>query len=162
MFTLTVSLDSFSLYIVAADILILLTYILYLYQKKRNIEKSINSISEFISQYFMSTGVEVQVTCFRLEENKRFVTLIESEPLQRFRYSNVLERNLIAHISKTTDNVVEKIYWRFPLQLHKDTIGIDEKNNLESNDFYFLDTQDLDKSKSGYKISEASWGEFEK
>jgi len=162
MFTLTVSLDSFSLYIVAADILILLTYILYLYQKKRNIEKSINSISEFISQYFMSTGVEVQVTCFRLEENKRFVTLIESEPLQRFRYSNVLERNLIAHISKTTDNVVEKIYWRFPLHLHKDTIGIDEKNNLEINDFYFLDTQDLDKSKSGYKISEASWGEFEK
>jgi hypothetical protein len=72
MFTLTVSLDSFSLYIVAADILILLTYILYLYQKKRNIEKSINSISEFITQYFMSTGVEVQVTCFRLEENNRF------------------------------------------------------------------------------------------
>lgn len=162
MFTLTISLDSLSLYIVAADILILLTYILYLFQKKRNIEKSINSISEFITQYFRGTGAEVQVTCFKLEESKRFVTLIESEPLKRFRYSNVLESNLIAHISKITGNIVEKIYWRFPLQLHKDTIDIDEKNNLENDDFYFLDVQDLDKSKSGYKVSEASWGEFER
>jgi len=31
-----------------------------------------------------------------------------------------------------------------------------------NDDFYFLDVQDLDKSKIGYKVSEASWGEFER
>jgi len=91
------------------------------------LEKSINSISKFITQYFMRTGAEVQATCFKLEGNKRFVTLIESEPLKRFRYSNVLESNLIAHISKITGNVVVKIYWRFPVQLHKGSISADKK-----------------------------------
>jgi len=49
-----------------------------------------------------------------IEGMKRFVTLIESQPLKRFRYSNVLENNLIAHIYQKTGNTVEKIFWRFP------------------------------------------------
>lgn len=159
MFTLTVSLDSFSLYIVAADVLILLAYILYLFQKKRNLEKSIKSITEFISEYFMNTGTKVEVTCFKLEGHKRFVTLIESEPLKRFRYSNILESNLIAHTLKVTGNVVEKIYWRFPVQINKEAMAAEEKNNTAS-DEYFLDVQGLVKIKDGYEVSEASWNEF--
>lgn len=161
MFTLTVSLNFLSLYLVAADIFILLTYILYIFQKKRNLEKSIKSITELITEYFMNTGVEVQVTCFKLEGDKRFVTLIETEPLKRFRYSNVLESNLIAHIFKITGNVVEKIYWRFPVPIVKGAMAAEEKNNLASDDLYFLDVQGLAKIKDGYKVSEASWDEFE-
>lgn len=161
MFTLTVSLDSLSLYIVAADVLILLTYILYLFQKKRNLEKSIKSITEFITEYFMNTGAEVQVACFKLEGNKHFVTLIESEPLKRFRYSNVLESNLIAHIFKITGNVVEKIYWRFPVKIYKDVMTAEEKNNLESDDLYFSDAQALANTQAEYNVSEVSWDEYE-
>jgi len=160
MFTLTVSLDSFSLYIVAADVLILLAYILYLFQKKRNLEKSIKSITEFITEYFMNTGAKVEITCFKLEGHNRFVTLIESEPLKRFRYSNILERNLIAHTFKVTGNVVEKIYWRFPVPINKEAIAAEDKTNPVS-DEYFLDVQSVVKIKSGYEVSDASWNEFE-
>jgi len=184
MFTLTVSLDSLSLYIVAADVLILLVYVLYLLQKKRSLEKSIKSIAEFITVYFMNTGAEVQVTCFKLEGDHHFVTLIESAPLKRFRYSNVLESSLIAHIFKTTGNVVEKIYWRFPVPLQKDSIQKDamqedamqedaiqenvivaeEKNTLNtlvSDDLYFSDVQTLAKMQEEYNVSEVSWDEYE-
>lgn len=161
MFTLTVSLDSLAVYIVAADVVILLTYILYVFNKKRLLDKSIKNITEFIEEYFMNTGAEVQVTCFKLEGNKRFVALIQSEPLKRFRCSNVLEGNLITHISDVTGNMVEKIYWRFPIKLNKDLITAAEKNSLESDDLYFSDGYAIAEAAREYKVSEVSWDQYE-
>lgn len=161
MFTLTVSLDSLSVYIAAADVVILLVYVLYLFQKKRSLDNSIKKITEFITEYFMNTGAEVQVTCFKLEGRRHFVTLIESEPLKRFRYSNVLESNLISHIFKITGNVIEKIYWRFPVQIQKDATAVEGKNSLEADDLYFSDVHALAKTQTEYKVSEMSWDEYE-
>ena len=161
MFTLTISLDALAIYIVAADIVILLTYILYIFYKKRQLNKSIENITAFITEYFRNSGTEVQVTCFKLEGNKRFVTLIESQPLKRFRYSNILESNLTSHIFKVTGNVVEKIYWRFPMQLQKVALAATEKNSLASDDLYFSDGYALAEAQGEYKVSEVSWDEFE-
>ncbi len=160
MFTLTVSLDSLSLYIVAVDILILLTYVLYIYQKKRNLEKAIQKITVFITDYFMHTGAEVQVSCFKVDGNKRFVTLIESQPLKRFRYSNVLESNIISHIYKITGYIVEKIYWRFPVQVQRESYPQEEKYIKASEDTYFADIHTLTNTDGEYKVSEVSWDEF--
>lgn len=163
MFTLTISLDSLAVYIVAADILVLLIYILYIFQKKRSLEASIKSITAFITAYFMNTGAEVKVTCFKVEGDKHFVTLIESEPLKRFRYSNVLENNLISHIFKTTGNVVEKIYWRFPVPLGKAALAAEDAGNQLSDDIYFSDVPALVGvgPDAEYSVSEMSWDEFE-
>lgn len=163
MFTLTISLDSLSVYIVTVDILVLLIYILYLFQKKRVLEKSIKSITSFITAYFMNTGAEVKVSCFKVDGDRHFVTLIESEPLKRFRYSNVLENNLITHIFKTTGNVVEKIYWRFPVPLTKTVADADDVGNQLSNDIYFSDVPVIAviKPDAEYSVSEMSWDEFE-
>lgn len=161
MFTLSVSFDSLPLYIFAANILIVLTYILHLFQKKRNLEKSIKNIADFITEYFVNAGTKVQVTCFQLQGTKRFVTLIESEPLKLFRHSNLLESNLIAHILKITGNVVEKIYWRFPVSIINNAMTSEDEKNLVSDDLYFLDVHVLAKAQSAYKVSEASWDEFE-
>lgn len=160
MFTLTLTLDSVSMYIVAADIVILLSYVLYLFHKKRQLEKATRNITEFISDYFTHTGAEVRVSCYQLEGMKRFVTLIESQPLKRFRYSNVLENNLIAHIYQKTGNTVEKIFWRFPVVMHQDSIVDDDKSNIESDDSYFLDVPSTNFDNPTYKVSEASWDEF--
>lgn len=161
MFTLTLSLDSLSLYIVGFDVLALLAYILYLFHKKRNLEKSIKSIADFISDYFINTGTEVQVACYKIADDKRFVVLIQSEPLKRFRYSNILESNLIAHTFKITGKIVEKIYWRFPVQIQKDAIEDEAGNNPERDDLYFSDVPALSDANGKYKVSEASWDEFE-
>lgn len=161
MFTLTVSLDSLAVYIVAAGVVILLTYILYILNKKRLLDKSIKSITEFIESYFMNTGVGVQVTCFKLEGNKRFVVLIQSQASKRFRCSNVLEGDLITHISDVTGNIVEKIYWRFPINLTKDLITAAEKNSLESDDLYFSEGYVIAEAAREYKVSEVSWDQYE-
>jgi hypothetical protein len=100
------------------------------------------------------------VTCFKLDGYKRFVTLIESQPLKRFRYSNVLENNLISHIYQKTGNTVEKIYWRFPVEIHKDEIVAEARNEAISDDSYFVDIQAATDAGSTYKVSEASWDEF--
>jgi hypothetical protein len=163
MFTLTISLDSLSIYIVAVDILVLLIYILYLFQKKRALDASIKSISSFITVYFMNTGAEVKVSCFKVEGDKHFVTLVESKPLKRFRYSNVLENNLISHIFKTTGNVVEKIYWRFPIQLSKADDDTADAGDQFNDDTYFTDVPALVTVKPDidYSVSELSWDEFQ-
>jgi hypothetical protein len=132
-------------------------------QKKKALEKSIKSISAFIAIYFSKTGAAVKVSCFKVEGDKHFVTLIESEPLKRFRYSNVLENYLISHIFKTTGNVVEKIYWRFPVQLSKTTPEADDAGNQLSDDIYFLDVSALGRVKpdAEYSVLEMSWAEFQ-
>lgn len=161
MFTLTLSLDSLAVYIVAADVLLLLAYVLYLLHKKRRLEKAIATITQFITDYFMNTGAEVRVSCFKLDGHKRFVTLIESQPLKRFRYSNVLENNLSSHIHKLTGNMVEKIYWRFPIQLRKEDALIEDSSITQNDDMYFSDGYALAREKGEYKVSEVSWDEFE-
>lgn len=165
MFTMTISLDSLSLYIVAIDVLALLSYVLYIYHNKRRLEKSIREITDFITDYFLHTGAEVRVTCFKVDGNRRYVTLIESQPLKRFRYSNVLESNLIGHVFKVTGNIVEKIYWRFPVQLNQNTMAaqqmaVEENANTE-NDLYFSEVHKMTESNAEYNVNEVSWDEFE-
>jgi hypothetical protein len=160
MITLTLTLDSLATYIVAFDIIILLIYVLYIYQKNRELDKSIKNITDFITEYFTHTGADVRVTCFKLDGYKRFVTLIESQPLKRFRYSNVLENNLISHIFQKTGNTVEKIYWRFPVEIHKDEIVAEARNEAIGDDSYFVDIQATADASATYKVSEASWDEF--
>ncbi len=160
MITLTLTLDSLSTYIVIIDILVLLSYVLYLFRKNRALEQSIQNITDFITEYFTHTGADVHVTCFKLDGNKRFVTLIESQPLKRFRYSNVLENNLISHIYQKTGNTVEKIYWRFPVQVHKEQLVAETHGEALADDGYFVDIHAANNASSTYKVSEASWDEF--
>jgi len=161
MFTLTISLNSLALYIVAADVLILLSYILYILHKKRQLNKGKAAITDFITGYFGNIGAEPRVTCFKLDANNHFVTLIESEPLKVFRYSIILENNLISHIFKTTGIVVEKIYWRFPIKLSRETVAISDGNNLADDDAYFSDVHAMAKAQDEYKVSEVPWDQYE-
>lgn len=165
MFTLTLSLDSLSMYIVALDIIVLLSYVLYVFNKKRLIENAVNKISEFIADYFMSSGAEVRVTCIKVDGDKRFVVMIESKPLKRFRYSNVLESNLISHAYKITGNTIEKIYWRFPIEADRtDSAETVRGQNSEvantEDDLYFADAYERAKAQAEYKVSELTWDEY--
>ena len=160
MITLTLTLDSLATYIVAIDIIVLLAYVLYLFRRNRALEQSVKNITDFITEYFTHTGADVRVTCFKLDGYKRFVTLIESQPLKRFRYSNVLENNLISHIYQKTGNTVEKIYWRFPVEIHRDEVATEAHCEAVSDDSYFVDIHAIAEAGATYKVSEASWDEF--
>lgn len=161
MLTLTLSLDSLSLYIVGFDILALLSYILFLFHKKRELEKFIKNISDFISGYFINTGAEVDVTCHKLPNSRHFVVMIQSQPLKRFRYSNILESNLISHTYKKTGCMVDKIYWRFPVQVQREENVQENVIQSQEDDLYFEQVELLSKEQNKYNVSEASWDEFE-
>ncbi|HQS44241.1 MAG TPA: hypothetical protein PLJ70_07420 [Methylotenera sp.] len=60
MFTLTLTLDSLSIYIVAADIVILLSYVLYLFHKKRELANSLLTISLTRVPRFASVAISLK------------------------------------------------------------------------------------------------------
>lgn len=162
MITLTISLNSMSFYLVIIDVLAILFYTLYIFHKKRILEKNVNAITQFVQDYFMSSGTEVEVKCFQVPGHKRFITLIQSEPMKRFRYSNVLESSLIGHIHRMTGNTVEKIYWRFPIHNAINLMDTDENRDTDSasDDSYLTDPYLKEKQLQEYKVSEATWDEF--
>ncbi|MBA3696835.1 MAG: hypothetical protein H0W85_08810 [Methylotenera sp.] len=161
MLTFTLSLDSLSLYIVAFDVLILLSYVLYLFRRKKSLENALKRISDFISDYFINSGAEVEVTSHKLPDSRHFVVMIQSQPLKRFRYSNILESNLISHTYKKTGCMIDKIYWRFPVQIQSEESLQEVAVKSLEEDLYFNEVQTLSKEQGKYNVSEASWDEFE-
>lgn len=160
MLTLTINLDALSFYIVVADIVLLLCYVLYIKYRDRQRAQAIKVITGFITEYFSNSGTEAKVSCYRLEQDRHFVVLIESEPLKRFRYSNILENNLINHVHKVTGSTVEKIYWRFPVQISQQTI-LPYETGAASDDDYFSQEPDKLKQQADYGVAEISWEEFQ-
>lgn len=160
MLTFTITLDSLAFYITVFDVVVLLSYVLWVFQRKRKKEKCIKTISDFIVQYFSNSGTAVQVTITPSKNNGNFIAMVESEPLKRFRYSNIIESNLISHILKLTGYVVEKIYWRFPVMLSKDTVVTIEGEDQSDRDLYFQEPE-IAQSHFEYKVAEVSWDQFE-
>ena len=102
MFTLTFSLDSVALYALSANLLALCTFVLVVYAAKKKRALAQTKIIDFVTEYFLNTGVEVLVSCSQDPISKQTHVQIESAPLKRFRFSNILESNLIGHIARIT------------------------------------------------------------
>lgn len=158
MITLTLSLDSLAVYLVVIDILVLLSYILFIFHKKRKQERAITKVSEFVTDYFMNSGISVKVTSYQKPGENHFITMIESQPLKRFRYSSVIERNLIDHIDSVTGIQVDKIYWRFPLHMQNDQMLGGASDN--ESDTYLDERKEATRILEDYNVSEASWDDF--
>jgi len=159
MLTFTITLDSLAFYIAVFDVVVLLSYVLWIFKRNRKRDKAIKIVSDFIVQYFSNSGTHVQVTIVP-SQNKHFIAMVESEPLKRFRYSNIIESNLINHILKLTGYVVEKIYWRFPVMLSKDTVLSMDSDEQRDRDLYFQDAPAA-QANFEYKVSEVTWDQFE-
>ena len=159
MLTFTITLDSLAFYIVVFDVVVLLAYVMWIMRRNRKRDRTIKMISDFIVQYFSNSGTAVQVT-MTPTPNGCFIAMVESEPLKRFRYSNIIESNLINHILKLTGHIVEKIYWRFPVMLSKDTVVTFEGEEQAEKDLYFAEPA-IAQSHSEYNVAEVSWEQFE-
>lgn len=161
MITVSLTLDSLFTYLVVLDFLALLAYVLYQIERKNRINKAKATITDFISSYFADSETDVKVDCFSLDARNHFIVLIESKPIKRFRCSNILEDNLIKHFNESTGYEIEKIYWRFPIQLHNYELATPEDVDPLSDDLYFSHGVAQAKKLDLYKVSEAPWSEFE-
>jgi hypothetical protein len=56
--------------------------------------------------------------------------------------------------------VVEKIYWRFPVQVQDEVIITEQQVSKNPDDLYFVEMQAAAETGSAYKVSEVTWDEF--
>ncbi len=152
MFTLTFSLDSVALYALGANLLALICFVLVLYLAKKNRQRAQAKIIDFVTEYFLNTGIEVLVSCSQDPISKQTHVQIESAPLKRFRFSNILESNLIGHIARITGEKVDKIYWRFPVPAQNDAMFSEKNSPLAEDDPYLFEMRAA--ATDGYTVTE--------
>ena len=152
MFTLTFSLDSVAWYALSANLLALCAFVLVVYAAKKKQALAQAKIIDFVTEYFLNTGVEVLVSCSQDPISKQTHVQIESAPLKRFRFSNILESNLIGHIARITGEKVDKIYWRFPVPPQNDAMFTEKNDPLAEDDPYLFEMRAA--ATDGYTVTE--------
>lgn len=162
--TVTLSFDLTLLYIVAANVVAILAYVLVLKHRARRLEHSIKAVSAVIVDYFRADGIEVRVDCVPGPGGKGFIAFIESEPMKRFRYSHIVEASLRIHVQRACKEELDRIFWRFPIQ-GKGRAAEAGAREMEipddKHDEYIREGLDALRKKGAYDIREGSWEEFE-
>lgn len=120
-------------------------------------------IAEAVNEYFARSSAEINVQCHLV--HGRFLILIESEPLKRFRYSHIVEASLISHVDKALGLHVHSVYWRFPLPAGDapPRAAADARQApQEEEDEYVIQGLREAKTNPNYHVAEDSWDQFEK
>jgi hypothetical protein len=151
---------------------VLFLYATYFFWRKMHLQRSISAITKLSADYFNFTGADVKFRCIPIEKKDHFILLIQSKPLKRFRFSNILEQNLILHIQNKTGYIVDQIYWRFPVEIRKDVIVPEGHGDERVDDNYFegkenshhddnaADWESSAANSSEYVVTELTWEEF--
>ncbi len=130
-------------------------------RKKRRILADAHRIAQAVKDYFARSGARVGVQC--LPARERYLVLVESEPLKRFRYSHIVEASLTSHVEKALGLHIDRVFWRFPLPLGattaQDTADI---STARREDEYIAQGIREAKTSPGYHVAEDSWEQFEK
>jgi hypothetical protein len=165
MATITINFDLIVLYMVAANVVAILSYVLIWKEKARRAALNTARATAAILDYFQHSEIEVNVECISRLEGKRFVAIIESQPLKRFRYSHIVEINLCSHVERTCGLILEKVYWRFPIDLSAEALmatqNPDDGLSIEAPDEYINGRMLLQKAKNEYSVMPATWKQFE-
>ena len=168
MMTITVNFDLTLLFLVAANVLALLVRVMILKHRARVAERNTARISAAIREYFSNCSVQVGVDNISRVGGTRFIAVIDSEPLKRFRYSHIVEINLRTHVMNTCGLDLERVYWRFPIQEKQagEQAGEQaapaqamEKPAAELDEYRHEGLERL-KEHPGYDIAESSWEQF--
>jgi hypothetical protein len=166
MTTITISFDLVVLYLVAANVIAILSYVLVLKQRAQRAQQDITRISAAILDYFRHSEVEINVECISRLGGKRFIAIIDSPPLKRFRYSHIVETALCSHIEKSCGVILEKVYWRFPINLPADALtaiqnATGEVLSPDGQDDYINERLLQQKAQVEYSVVPATWTQFE-
>lgn len=118
-------------------------------------------IAASVMEYFARSGAKVGAQCHPVQG--RFLVLVESEPLKRFRYSHIVEASLIGHVEKALGLQVDRVFWRFPLPVGAATAQdtADLKPAVREDEYVTQGVRQA-MANSEYHVAEDSWDQFEK
>ena len=125
------------------------------------------TLAAAIVEYFRHSGAEVRAECLGRPGGKRFIAIVDSEPLKRFRYSHIVEVSLSNHVYKACGIELERVYWRFPVRMPAQTpvaegeVAAPVPPTEQNEDDYINDRLLRLKTEAEYKVSPASWEQFE-
>lgn len=130
-------------------------------RRQRKAGADAHRISMAVAEYFSRSGVQVSAQCQPVQG--RFLVLVESEPLKRFRYSHIVEASLISHVEKALGLHVERVFWRFPLPVGASSArDAAETQAAPREDAYLAEGIREAKTNPDYHVAEDSWDQFEK
>ena len=164
MLTVTATFDLTILYFVAANVIALLAYVLVLKHRTRKKVREIGVITKAIADYFRENGAEVGVECIGRPFGRRFVALISSKPLKRFRHSSVVEIVLVDHVRKVCGLELEKVYWCFPIKRREEAQSDAPMSNapaMAKGDDYFAEGPSSLAKVPSYRVKELSLDKYE-
>ncbi|MEO8304279.1 MAG: hypothetical protein ABI724_09165 [Betaproteobacteria bacterium] len=164
MLTVTATFDLIILYFVAANVIALLAYVLVLKYRVRAKTRDIGAITKAIVDYFRENGAEVGVECINRAGSRRFVALISSKPLKRFRHSSIVELVVAAHVRKVCGLELEKVYWCFPIERHDQAQSESAASNapaMAKGDDYFAEGPSSLAKVPSYRVNELSLDRYE-
>lgn len=160
--TINVAFNLPALYFVVAVALFISVQLVLRRHRQKQLDHTRQWLSDVITEYFRKTGIEVSVSCFSLLEGKRFVAVIESEPIKKFRHSYIIEQALVKHLAKTTGQQVEKIYWRFPFSAVTEDLANPTTPHPDLTDPYHAEGPAKAWVQAGYQVEDTSWESYEK
>ncbi len=136
-------------------------YVHALQRKQRGAGADTRRIAEAVNEYFARSSAKVNAQCLHVQG--RFLILIESEPLKRFRYSHIVEASLISHVDKALGLQIHSVFWRFPLPagaLTPQAAAVAKPAPRE--DEYLIQGLREARTNPDYHVAEDSWDQFEK
>lgn len=147
--------------IVVAILAMLLVYAGVIRYQRYRLDRKADATAHLITDYFRQHGFEVVARCFSILGGLRFVAVVESPPLKRFRYSHVIESSLILHLQQTANVTVDKVFWRFPLAWRGEE-EVKVAGKAVEEDPYFAEHQArLQQTLGSYQIEDASWESYQ-
>jgi hypothetical protein len=111
--TTAIAFDLSLLYFVAANVVLIVGYVLVIRHKARQKKERSATMTACILEYFRVFRVNISVTCIALEGNRHFTAVIECEPVKRFRLSHLIEMRLRDHVHASCSLKLDNVYWRF-------------------------------------------------
>lgn len=130
-------------------------------RRQRRLSVDAGRIAQAVAEYFVRSGARVGAKCHSVDG--RFLVLVESEPLKRFRYSHIVEASLVSHVEKVLGLQVDSVFWRFPLPLGTTTAQdtADLKPSAREDDYVAAGVREAMASPD-YHVAEDSWDQFER
>lgn len=121
------------------------------------------TIRAAVIEYFRRSGVQVEAECTVLEPGGRYIVMVESEPMKRFRLSHIIEMTVREHVRKTCGVEVGKMYWRFPIKEAEHTVSTQpsEKKPEQASDEYINEGLEHYRHIPKPEVTEVPWESFE-
>lgn len=161
MVTFTATFDLTMAYLVAANLIAILVYVLILKHRTRRVQHALSDLTAVIMRYFRENGGDVKVECTSRPGGRSYTALISSGPMKRFRHSHVVEVILRDHVRKTCGLELEKVYWCFQIKPRTDAsepeaVGADAPAIGDATDEYREEGLARLADLPGYQVTEGS------